>query len=202
MPEAYEGPLYAEISPRTFSILARTGSRLSQIRFRAGTSLASDEIIAMLHANEALVSSGQPISTMEWRSSVDLSGADKDQPVGFRAKRHSGLIDVDKKAGLEVLDYLGADLAAGLARPRSRPVLHPRLQGSGAGAAHACRRDGSVQSAGRRIPRALRRVSSIRASAIRRAMAKGRARCSKSARTRCRSSSRTGRSSAGSSMNR
>ena len=46
VPEGYEGPLYAEISPRTFSILARTGSRLSQIRFRAGAPLACDEIIA------------------------------------------------------------------------------------------------------------------------------------------------------------
>jgi dCTP deaminase len=36
VPEAYEGPLYAEISPRTFPILVREGSRLSQIRFRQG----------------------------------------------------------------------------------------------------------------------------------------------------------------------
>ena len=40
VPEGYDGPLYAEISPRTFPILARSGSRLSQIRFRAGASLA------------------------------------------------------------------------------------------------------------------------------------------------------------------
>ena len=30
---------------------------------------------------------------------------DKDAPVGFRAKRHSALVDVDKKGALEVLDY-------------------------------------------------------------------------------------------------
>ena len=33
----YHGPLYAEISPRTFPVLVRTGSRLSQLRFRQGT---------------------------------------------------------------------------------------------------------------------------------------------------------------------
>ena len=35
----YHGPLYAEISPRTFPVLVREGSRLSQIRFRRGHAL-------------------------------------------------------------------------------------------------------------------------------------------------------------------
>jgi dCTP deaminase len=105
VPEAYEGPLYAEISPRTFSILARTGSRLSQIRFRAGASLASDDIIRALHANEGLISQGQVNIDNGLALTIDLSGADKGNPVGFRAKRHSGLVDVDKKAGLEASDF-------------------------------------------------------------------------------------------------
>jgi dCTP deaminase len=105
IPEAYEGPLYAEISPRTFSILARTGSRLSQIRFRAGASLASDDIIRALHANEGLISQGQVNIDNGLALTIDLSGTDKDNPVGFRAKRHSGLVDVDKKAGLEASDF-------------------------------------------------------------------------------------------------
>lgn len=105
VPEAYEGPLYAEISPRTFSILARTGSRLSQIRFRAGASMASDDIIRALHANEGLISQGQVNIDNGLALTIDLSGADADNPVGFRAKRHSGLVDVDKKAGLEASDF-------------------------------------------------------------------------------------------------
>ncbi len=36
----YHGPLYAEISPKTFPVLVREGSRLSQIRFRHGNALA------------------------------------------------------------------------------------------------------------------------------------------------------------------
>src|SRR4030088_3577841 len=35
----YHGPLYAEISPKTFPVLVREGSRLSQIRFRRGHGL-------------------------------------------------------------------------------------------------------------------------------------------------------------------
>ena len=79
--------------------------RLSQIRFRAGASLASDDIIRALHANEGLISQGQVNIDNGLALSIDLSGADPDNPVGFRAKRHSGLVDVDKKAGLEASDF-------------------------------------------------------------------------------------------------
>ena len=103
--EAYHGPLYAEISPRTFPILARQGSRLSQIRFRAGQSLANDALIHALHAKEPLITEGELNIDGGLALSVDLSGIHKDQPIGFRAKRHSALVDVDKKAALDVLDY-------------------------------------------------------------------------------------------------
>ena len=42
VPAGYRGPLYAEISPRTFPVLVREGSRLSQIRFRIGDPFVSD----------------------------------------------------------------------------------------------------------------------------------------------------------------
>src|SRR5439155_14111356 len=35
--EGYKGPLYAEISPRSFSILVRSGSSLVQLRIRRGS---------------------------------------------------------------------------------------------------------------------------------------------------------------------
>src|SRR6266540_5797076 len=41
----YHGPLYAEISPRTFPVLVREGSRLSQIRFRRGNALLDAETL-------------------------------------------------------------------------------------------------------------------------------------------------------------
>ncbi len=104
VPEAYEGPLYAEISPRTFSILVRTGSRLSQIRFRAGASLASDAIIRELHEREGLIASGQVNIDNGLALTVDLGG-EPDAPVGFRAKPHSGLVDVDRSAALDVADF-------------------------------------------------------------------------------------------------
>ncbi len=105
IPEGYAGPLYAEISPRSFSILARTGSRLSQIRFRSGPPLAGDEVIARLHRDEALISADEANIDNGLALSVDLMGGAAGEPVGFRAKRHSGLVDVDLKAALAVEDY-------------------------------------------------------------------------------------------------
>src|ERR1700687_4717676 len=51
----YHGPLYAEISPRTFPVLVREGSRLSQIRFRHGNALLDAGALRLLHAHERLV---------------------------------------------------------------------------------------------------------------------------------------------------
>jgi dCTP deaminase len=105
VPEAYEGPLHIEISPRTFPILARQGSRLSQIRFRLGAASASDALIHALHAREPLITAGDVNIDGGLALSVDLVAMQKDAPVGFRAKRHSALVDVDKKGALDVLDY-------------------------------------------------------------------------------------------------
>ncbi len=106
VPEGYAGPLFAEISPRTFPILVRTGSRLSQIRFRIGAPLSDgDALIRALHAREPLVTSGEPDIDAGIALTVDLTPARAGEPVGFRALPHSGLIDVDKVGALDVLDY-------------------------------------------------------------------------------------------------
>jgi len=108
----YHGPLYAEISPRTFPILARCGSRLSQIRFRRGQARLDDAAHAALHARERLVSLAQPAFAGGVVVSIDLSGFG-DGLIGYRAKRHTGLIDVDKPASCAVADYWEPIFAAG-----------------------------------------------------------------------------------------
>ncbi|MEM8538781.1 MAG: 2'-deoxycytidine 5'-triphosphate deaminase, partial [Pseudomonadota bacterium] len=55
IPAGYHGPLYAEICPRSFSVLVRPGMRLNQIRFRLGQSVLSDEELLVLHADYSLV---------------------------------------------------------------------------------------------------------------------------------------------------
>jgi dCTP deaminase len=101
----YTGPLYAEISPRTFPILVRTGSRLSQIRFRSGSNRLDDAGHLALHARERLVTSAEPSIAGGVAVSVDLSGFDPRGLVGYRAKRHTGLIEVDAAAVHEIIDF-------------------------------------------------------------------------------------------------
>jgi len=101
----YHGPLYAEISPRTFPVLVREGSRLSQIRFRRGGALLGAEALRELHARERLVDSDDADVSEGVAVGVDLSGIGPGGLVGYRAKRHTGLIDVERRAGYTVLDF-------------------------------------------------------------------------------------------------
>jgi dCTP deaminase len=101
----YSGPLYLEVSPRTFPIVARTGSRLSQIRFRTGNALLSEGELEILHRAETLVATEPPnISGGGIALSIDLHG-EKGSLIGYRGKHHTGLVDVDKRAAHEVLDF-------------------------------------------------------------------------------------------------
>lgn len=104
VPAGYAGPLYAEICPQTFPIVVRKGSRLSQIRFRIGTAADSDVQLMELHKRETLVSGGDADIDNGIALSVDLAG-DTNGLVGFRAKRHTGVVDVDKPASCPVEDY-------------------------------------------------------------------------------------------------
>lgn len=99
----YDGPLFAEISPRTFPVLVRTGSRLSQLRFRKGEIRLDDAELEALHRREGLVASAEPSIQGGIAISVDLSGFDA--LVGYRAKRHTGLIDLDRVANYRVSDF-------------------------------------------------------------------------------------------------
>jgi len=102
IPAGYRGPLYLEVSPRTFPILARTGSRLSQIRFRRGDTRLSDETLLELHRSAPLAD-GEAVIANGLCLSIDLKGSG--DIVGYRAKRHTDVIDVDQRAALDVLDF-------------------------------------------------------------------------------------------------
>ncbi len=89
----YEGPLWAEISPRTFSVLVRPGARLNQVRFRCGEHAYTDEELRSLNRDLRFVD-GEAVIDQGVAFSVDLTpGADG--LVGWRAKRNTPLIDLD-----------------------------------------------------------------------------------------------------------
>jgi dCTP deaminase len=81
--DGYTGPLYLEIAPQTFSVLARTGARLNQLRLRRGARVGA----ARTHL---------PLDV-----SVDLTGP----LVGFRGRRHAGVIDLDRVDSHDPRDF-------------------------------------------------------------------------------------------------
>ncbi|MBL8574386.1 MAG: 2'-deoxycytidine 5'-triphosphate deaminase [Hyphomicrobiaceae bacterium] len=104
IPAGYRGPLYAEISPRSFPVLVRPGSRLSQIRFRRGDTRLSDAALAALHAEDPIIDAENPVFEGGLGLSIDLVGRDGGL-VGYRAKRHAGVIDVDRKGACAIGDF-------------------------------------------------------------------------------------------------
>lgn len=94
----YQGRLYAEIAPRTFSVLVRKGTRLSQIRFRRGGREFTDADLKRLQERTPLVHApdGGPDIANGIAVSVDLKGTDASRLIGYKARRHTALIDVEK----------------------------------------------------------------------------------------------------------
>ncbi|WP_417242642.1 2'-deoxycytidine 5'-triphosphate deaminase [Celeribacter sp.] len=99
----YTGPLYAEICPRSFSVLVRPGMRLNQIRFRRGQAVLSDAELSALHAESPLVD-GPAVIDQGLGFSVDLIPATGDL-VGYRAKPHTGVIDLDRIGAYDPAEY-------------------------------------------------------------------------------------------------
>jgi dCTP deaminase len=105
IPAGYQGQLFLEVSPRTFPIIVRPGSRLSQIRFRKGHALLSEPELHTLHAGETLVAAKTPsITNGGIALSIDLEGG-KDDLIGYRGKHHTAVIDVDVRGAQDVHDF-------------------------------------------------------------------------------------------------
>ena len=104
VPAGYTGALYAEISPRTFSVVVRAGSRLNQARFRRGDATISDADLLALHKSEVLVDDTANIEA-GLKLSVDLRGQASHGVIGYRAQRHTDVIDVDSVARYDILDF-------------------------------------------------------------------------------------------------
>ncbi len=106
IPPGYRGKLYAEVVPRTFSILVRAGARLSQLRLTKGLPQFSDADLARLDEREMLVydESERPAEALIARGlrlSIDLQGSSSGNIIGYRAKKHASLIDLERIAYYE-----------------------------------------------------------------------------------------------------
>ena len=101
IPAGFKGQLWLEVCPQSFPIIVREGTRLSQLRFRLGQAADDDTALRALHKQEQLVSGAGADIAGGIGLSVDLAG----DLIGYRAKRHSGVVDVDKPASCDILDY-------------------------------------------------------------------------------------------------
>lgn len=107
--KGYQGPLYVEIAPRTFSVVVRAGTRLNQLRFRRGSPVIAASELQRLHDSGQLVfdeANEQNFTERKMlRLSVDLHGGGKGGLIGYRAKKHTDRIDLEKIAHYDPMDF-------------------------------------------------------------------------------------------------
>ncbi|PWB83143.1 MAG: 2'-deoxycytidine 5'-triphosphate deaminase [Methylocystaceae bacterium] len=109
--EGYQGPLFAEVSPRSFSVRVRQGSRLDQMRFRRRAPLASaldfilpDAALRTEHERAPLVDGELTLRDgLILRVALEALGAG--DVVGYRAQKHTDVVDVDRVDHYGVEDY-------------------------------------------------------------------------------------------------
>jgi dCTP deaminase len=101
--EGYEGHLYIEVAPRSFSVVVRTGTRLNQLRFRRTRGENARPIT--IADWKSLLTDGQiaDSNAMSERTgflpfTIDLKGTGADDAlIGWRAKKHTRRIDLDRR---------------------------------------------------------------------------------------------------------
>ena len=108
--EGYKGKLYAEIVPLTFEIFVREGARLNQLRIRRGNPAQHDKMLFDLHEREPIVysqdaSPAEPLISDGLKLSVDLQGISGAKVIGYRAKRSTPPIDLDKVNHYDPSDF-------------------------------------------------------------------------------------------------
>lgn len=106
----YKGKLYIEIVPRTFSVLVHEGAKLNQLRFIQGEPSTSDKKLNELDQKETLVYSEDnapedPMISKGLWISIDLQAGDDSDIVGYKAKRHAPLIDLNKINYYDPLEF-------------------------------------------------------------------------------------------------
>ena len=101
--EGYEGQLYLEVAPRSFSVVVRAGTRLNQLRFRRTRGESPKSITAADW--KQLLSEGQIATDTEVADrtghlpfSIDLKGSGVEGSlIGWRARKHTRRIDLDRR---------------------------------------------------------------------------------------------------------
>jgi dCTP deaminase len=102
--DGYKGQLYIEIAPRSFSIVARTGTRLNQLRFSRSRGAAPKAISerdwrALLESGAVADSTSHPEDKPGMLAfTIDLEGDGKEGSlIGWRAKKNTKRVDLERR---------------------------------------------------------------------------------------------------------
>ncbi len=125
----YEGPLYAEVAPRSFSVRVRKGTKLNQIRFRRlnsqqleRTDFGLDEKeLRGRHQSCALVDHDLELRSNGLVLRVGLGAEPIDGIIGYRAQKHADILDVNRVGAYRMGDCWEPIHA----RPDKRLILDP-----------------------------------------------------------------------------
>jgi dCTP deaminase len=129
-PAGYRGPLYLEVVPRSFPVRIRAGLSLCQVRFVAGQPLLDDATLRAEYEREPLLynADGEPIPPSRARIDGGLCmgvalrrDSDLTGPVGYRARRHSGVVDLARANAHDWQDFFDAIQEP----PRGRLIVEP-----------------------------------------------------------------------------
>lgn len=109
----YNGQLYIEIAPLTFSIIARPGIRLNQVRFHRdrgnSDTLLRQQETQKLYDDGQLVRSGATLPPLRdgvlVPVSVDLHGSGDGAIIGYKARKNSNKIDLSKVGFYDPRDF-------------------------------------------------------------------------------------------------
>ena len=109
---SYEGPLYAEVSPRSFSVRVRKGSKLNQIRFRRLNSQQlegsdfglKEKELRERHEKIPLVDGDLELRRGGLVLRVGLGAEPADGVIGYKAQKHADILDVDL-TNYDLADY-------------------------------------------------------------------------------------------------
>lgn len=108
----YQGQLYLEVVPKSFSIKVRTGQRLNQLRVRHGFEIVPDQDLLRIHASDPLLFDEdiKPVSMQQIKvnkglfMSVQLKGK-KGEIIGYKAKKHNNFIDLENIGHYDVDEF-------------------------------------------------------------------------------------------------
>lgn len=114
--KGYQGQLYIEVAPRSFSVVVQTGDRLNQLRFRHqyeenAPAITAEEWKQLLEQGQLADMSAETAArhlagrTGDLPFSIDLVGSGEvGSIIGWRAKKHSRRIDLARR-DYEPLDF-------------------------------------------------------------------------------------------------